>query len=87
MTDTTIWMIRINGYGTFEFEGSEQEAEDMRSHKARWERGVGIKWRKDLSRESDRLSSEIAEIWDTGKGVPEKLFRRLREVRVSEAQP
>lgn len=47
MTDNTIWMIRISGYGTFEFEGTEQEAEEMRANKARWEQGAGIKWRKN----------------------------------------
>ena len=87
MTDKTIWMIRISGYGTFEFEGTEQEAEARRSHKSRWERGSGIKWRKDLSRESDRISSDIAGLWDEGKGVPKKLFHRLKTARAQEIQP
>lgn len=87
MTDKTIWMIRISGYGTFEFEGTEQEAEEMRANKARWEQGAGIKWRKDLSRESDRISSEIAELWGGGKGVPQKLLHRLKKARALEANP
>lgn len=37
------WVISVAGYGTFFFEGSEKEAEEMRAHKARWERGVGRK--------------------------------------------
>ena len=37
------WVISVAGYGAFLYEGSETEAEEMRVHKARWERGVGIK--------------------------------------------
>lgn len=38
------WMIYIGGgYGEFYFEGSEEEAEAMRRHKARWEQAVGRK--------------------------------------------
>lgn len=38
------WWIYVHGYGAFEFEGSEVEAEEMRVHKARWERGIARKW-------------------------------------------
>lgn len=32
------WIISVGGgYGSFLFKGSEQEAEEMRSHKANWE--------------------------------------------------
>jgi len=31
------------GYGAFLFSGTDAEAEDMRAHKARWERGPGRK--------------------------------------------
>lgn len=37
------WIITVEGYGSFEFEGTEQEAEEMRKHKANWEGGVGTK--------------------------------------------
>lgn len=37
------WVISIGGYGTFLFDGTETEAEEMRAHKARWERGIGKK--------------------------------------------
>lgn len=37
------WVISVAGYGSFLFEGSEKEAEEMRAHKARWERGIGRK--------------------------------------------
>jgi len=33
----------VAGYGGFAFYGTEDEAEDMRVHKARWEGGVGRK--------------------------------------------
>ncbi len=37
------WVILIGGYGAFLFEGTADEAEEMRRHKARWERGIGKK--------------------------------------------
>lgn len=76
MIDKTDWKIRINGYGTFDFNGTEAEAEEMRRHKAAWERGNGIKWRADLATEYDRLTAECAALWDAKKGVPASLTRR-----------
>lgn len=37
------WLITVAGYGSFEFDGTEQEAENMRSHKARWEKAIATK--------------------------------------------
>lgn len=39
-----LWRITVGGgYGSFEFEGTEEEAEEMRIHKARWEGAVARK--------------------------------------------
>lgn len=73
---STKWKIRIAGYGTFDFEGTEPEAEETRRNKCVWEQGIGIKWRADLARESDRLTAEIATLWDAGKGVSPDLFNK-----------
>jgi len=81
----TVWKIRVAGYGTFEFTGTEEQAEQMRCHKARWEQGVAMKWRADLSRESDRLANEIAGLFDSGSGAPPELFRRRQEALKAEA--
>lgn len=35
------WVIHVAGYGTFMFEGTHAQAEEMRAHKANWERGIG----------------------------------------------
>lgn len=43
--ETEHWVINIVGYGAFLFFGNEAEAEEMRAHKARWERGIGKKRR------------------------------------------
>lgn len=51
----TTWVISIAGYGSFFFEGSETEAEEMRTDKARWEQGVG---RKRLADE-DEVQTDI----------------------------
>ena len=37
------WKITVHGYGEFIFEGTEEEAEEMRRHKANWEHGVAKK--------------------------------------------
>jgi hypothetical protein len=38
------WVILVaGGYGTFLFEGSEAEAEEMRAHKANWEHAIAHK--------------------------------------------
>lgn len=80
------WLIRIQGYGTFEFYGTEEEAEEMRRHKSQWEGGVGMKWRKELPLESDRVSAEIAARFDLGQGVPAGLMKRLRRAREKEKE-
>lgn len=53
-----VWKISIGGYGSFEYVGTSFEAEDMRSHKAQWERGVG---RREWLRDAD--GAEVKE-WD-----------------------
>jgi len=85
-TETTTWKIRVAGYGTFDFIGTEAEAEDMRCHKARWEQAIAHKWRADLARESDRIMAAIAEQLDAGGGAPSALFAKLRKARAAEAQ-
>jgi len=80
----TKWRIWINGYGEFDFEGTEAEAEAMRAHKARWEGGQGRKWRADMSRESDRLTAKIVALWDAGEGVPQSLMSQLKKAKDTE---
>lgn len=86
MGDSTVWMIRVAGYGTMEFTGTQAEAEEMRAHKANWERGSAMMWRKDLARESDRIGSEIAALFEQGKGVPSGMLKRRAEARKSESR-
>lgn len=80
----TTWNIWVSGYGEFTFEGTEAEADEMRSHKARWERGNGQKWRADLARESDRLTAEIVDLWATGQGCPSSLLAKRGKARDAE---
>ena len=37
------WVITVAGYGSFDFHGTEREAEEMRRHKSRWEGAVATK--------------------------------------------
>lgn len=41
------WAIEVTGYGSFAFFGTESEAEEMRLHKASWERGTATKQRAE----------------------------------------
>lgn len=75
------WRIRVAGYGTFDFHGTEAEAEDARRHKAVWEQGIAHKWRVENQTEIDRITAEMAGLWDIGKGVPASLLRRLKRER------
>lgn len=77
------WKIRVQGYGTFDFEGSEHEAEEMRLHKARWEGGSAMKWRVEDQSEADKIMAEMAGLFDAGKGVPYALCRRLKAARAA----
>lgn len=78
------WKIWVNGYGTFNFEGTEREAEEMRAHKARWEDGQGRKWRVENQKESDRLTERLVDLWDSGKGAPQSLLTQLRKAKQAE---
>jgi hypothetical protein len=82
--ERTVWKIRIAGYGTFEFTGTEAEADRRRADKAIYEQGMGMMWRKDLSRESDRLAAEIAAIFDSGKGASCELIKKWTAARRAE---
>jgi hypothetical protein len=43
------WIIEVGGgYGAFNFFGTEDEAEEMRRHKANWEHAVARKRRGQL---------------------------------------
>lgn len=79
------WNIWIKGYGSFNFEGTEIEAEEMRQHKSRWERGVGIKWRVENQRPSDKLIEQQVALWDDGKGVPQSLLAKIKKAKEKEA--
>ena len=79
------WKIRVSGYGTFDFIGTDDEAEEMRRHKARWEQATAHKWRADLARESDRLTAEMVGLWDGGKGAPVRLVNRRRKALQADA--
>jgi len=50
------WVIDVVGYGTFFYEGTEEEAEEMRKHKANWEAAIARK------RLADKQEIETGEI-------------------------
>jgi hypothetical protein len=79
------WRIRVAGYGTLDFEGTETEAEDMRRHKARWEGGIAHKWRTENPTEVDKLTAQICSIFDEGKGVPARLMNKLKRAKFNES--
>lgn len=55
------WVIMVGGYGAFLYEGTETEAEDMRRHKANWERGIGV---KRLATASEISTTDVSHCWN-----------------------
>jgi hypothetical protein len=80
------WNIWVNGYGRFEFEGAEAQAEDRRIAKGQHEGGVSRKWRVNNQRESDKLTAQIVDFWESGQGVPQSLLARLRKAKETELE-
>lgn len=79
------WRIRVNGYGTFDFEGTEAEAEEMRRHKSHWEGGFGYKWRVENQTRVDALTAEMCALFDAGKGVSAQLLKTLHKAKTDAA--
>ncbi len=75
------WKIRVSGYGTFDFEGTEEQAEEMRCHKANYERGTAIKWRETNQTPVDDIYCQMADLWDRGEGVPADMMDALRAAK------
>lgn len=80
------WNIWVNGYGQFEFEGTEAEAESRRIAKGQHEGGVSRKWRVNNQRESDKLTARIIALWENGEGVPQSLLGLLRTAKEAELE-
>lgn len=76
------WQIFVAGYGQFSFEGTEVEAEDMRAHKARWERGIGRKWRDDGS-DLAKMEQQVASAFANGEGVPQSMLAKIRQLKAA----
>lgn len=52
------WIISVGGgYGEFNFFGTEQQAEEMRAHKANWEHAVA---RKQRGRLIEHMKEKVA---------------------------
>ncbi len=59
--DDDWWIISVGGYGSFFFCGTEQAAEKMRRHKARWEQAAAQKRKATESElKNGRVSREPA---------------------------
>lgn len=63
MSQVSIWAIRVSGYGSFLFSGTEAEAEEMRVHKARWEQGVARKRKATPSEIAANKASDDVETY------------------------
>ncbi len=81
------WKIRVSGYGTFDFTGTEAEAEEMRRHKAQWEGGNGHKYRVENQTEADRLMQRMCEKWDTHNAVSPALMKKYRTAIAARKEP
>jgi hypothetical protein len=67
MKQVGVWEITVAGYGAFQQVATEEQAESVRSAKARWEAGVGTKKRVreatgvELARWNDRGAYDPAD--------------------------
>jgi len=61
------WHIEVSGYGAFPYFGTEDEAENMRRHKANWEGGVGM---KRLATEQESADGLRGLQWRKNAGYP-----------------
>lgn len=75
------WRIFVGGYGAFDFEGTEKQAEEMRAHKARWERGVGLMYRVNRQTDYDWFTMKIVERFERGEGVPQAWFAARKKAK------
>ena len=55
------WVILVSGYGAFFFDGTPEDAEKMRAHKANWEGGIGKKRRATME---EILAGDPSECWN-----------------------
>lgn len=78
------WRIYVSDYGSFEFEGTDEEADAMRKRKAAWEGGNSLAWRITDQRESDILISQVAERWENGEGVSDNLWNQIWKAQCEE---
>lgn len=65
-TERERWLICVGGgYGCFVFDGTEEEAEAMRRHKAGWEQAVARKTRaSDIAKCEKELDAfEVVDPW------------------------
>jgi len=61
MSDKKHWVILVANYGAFVFKGTEDEAEEMRKHKANWERAVA---QKRLATPQEIASGNASNCWN-----------------------
>ncbi len=61
-----VWRVDVSGYGAFLWVGTKEQAEDIRSHKARWEGGVSIMRRLRDATEAELLKWNEVGPYDGG---------------------
>jgi hypothetical protein len=76
--DRRWWVIKVSGYGAFAYYGTENEAEDMRVHKSRWERAAARKRRVGRNHELVRRRIEWVKV-EIANGYPRSDEREKAE--------
>lgn len=72
------WAIKVTGYGTFAYYGTEIEAEDMRDHKTNWEGGHGTK-RPATEDEIKEALKDLRWQKEQGYGLDEQQLEALND--------
>lgn len=79
------WRIRISGYGTFDFFGTEEQAEDRRKSKAKWEGAISsAKWRKTPRTVSEKLVELREWFFENERGCPIWVITKIKQAKKAE---
>ena len=76
------WLIVVEGYGKFAFYGTADEADEMRAHKAAWERSVATMRRVTESNLDVRRQIEWVRNVEIPRGYPRGSEREQAETAV-----
>lgn len=87
LNETRKWRIRISGYGTYTFEGTETEAEVERKRKAAWEGGMSAKWPAHPETPVEKMQEVREWFFETQGSCPMWVVRKIGQLKKEATKP